>query len=93
MHEAWLKYGKLEWRELVEPAIVLAREGFVIHKALDKAIKESEKNIRKLKGLRLVHNLDYVGYMKQNRRGQRCAKKIIVNNDNDDDKASYMEGR
>lgn len=64
MHEAWLKYGKLEWRELVEPAIVLAREGFVIHKALDKAIKARKDSIRKLDGLRLVHNLDHGGYMK-----------------------------
>lgn len=61
MHKAWLKYGKLPWRELVEPAIELAREGFIIHKALDKAIKAKEKDIRKQEGLRLVHNLDYGG--------------------------------
>ena len=52
MYEAHKKYGKLKWRSLVEPAIELAREGFIIQKALDQAIRSQEKNIRKLEGLR-----------------------------------------
>ena len=52
MYEAHEKYGKLEWKELVKPAIELAREGFVIHDALDKAIRAKESNIRTMEGLR-----------------------------------------
>lgn len=52
MYEAHKKYGKLEWKELVKPAIKLAREGFVIHGALDEVISSREKNIREMEGLR-----------------------------------------
>ena len=52
MYEAHQKYGKLNWKELVEPAIKLAREGFIIAKALDKAIRSSEKLIKQQEGLR-----------------------------------------
>ncbi|GAB4852692.1 Gamma-glutamyltranspeptidase 3 [Ancistrocladus abbreviatus] len=30
LHEAWLKYGRLPWRDLFEPAIKFAKNGFVI---------------------------------------------------------------
>ena len=52
MYEAWKKYGKLEWKELVEPAIKLARDGFIIHRALDIAIGVAEKDIDKSEGMR-----------------------------------------
>ncbi|XP_028396378.1 glutathione hydrolase 1 proenzyme-like isoform X1 [Dendronephthya gigantea] len=52
MYEAHKKYGKLKWKELVKPAMSLAREGFTISKALDKAIRSKEKEIRKLEGLK-----------------------------------------
>ncbi|KAE8688437.1 Gamma-glutamyltranspeptidase 3 [Hibiscus syriacus] len=30
LHEAWLRYGRLDWNTLFEPAIKLAKDGFVI---------------------------------------------------------------
>lgn len=55
MYAAHRKYGSLAWSELLKPAIELAREGFIIHKALNKAIRKEKTNIMRLKGLRLVN--------------------------------------
>ncbi len=33
LHRAWVDHGRLPWRRLVEPAIVLARDGFVLSHA------------------------------------------------------------
>ena len=55
MHKASQKYGRLPWRDLVAPAIKLARNGFEISAAVADALKnppETERFIRKDPGLR-----------------------------------------
>ncbi|KAK2558241.1 Glutathione hydrolase 3 [Acropora cervicornis] len=54
MYQASQKYGRLPWRELVEPAIELARDGFEISAALAEALDESDiiRKIEKDDGLR-----------------------------------------
>jgi len=39
LHMAWKKYGKLPWRRLVEPAIQLASEGFVVTHGLAESLR------------------------------------------------------
>jgi len=39
LHMAWKQHGRLPWRRLVEPAIVLAREGFVVTDGLARSLK------------------------------------------------------
>ncbi|XP_044174187.1 glutathione hydrolase 1 proenzyme-like [Acropora millepora] len=42
MYQASQKYGRLPWRELVEPAIELARDGFEISAALAEALEQRD---------------------------------------------------
>ena len=51
-HDAWKRYGRLPWKQLVQPAIDLARNGFEITVAVDDALKTFEQDIRKDTGLR-----------------------------------------
>ena len=39
LHLAWREQGKLPWRRLVEPAIALARDGFVVSDGLARSLK------------------------------------------------------
>jgi gamma-glutamyltranspeptidase/glutathione hydrolase len=39
LHMAWRQHGRLPWRRLVEPAIVLARDGFVVTDGLARSLK------------------------------------------------------
>jgi gamma-glutamyltranspeptidase/glutathione hydrolase len=48
MYQAHLKYGKLSWATLVQPAINLARNGFKLTKKLASAINDQEDNFKKL---------------------------------------------
>ena len=55
MYEAYKKYGRLLWRKLVEPSIILAREGFEISAAVADALNSTPgilEAIRKDPGLR-----------------------------------------
>jgi gamma-glutamyltranspeptidase / glutathione hydrolase len=39
LHLAWREHGKLPWRELVMPAVTLARDGFVVSEGLARSLK------------------------------------------------------
>src|SRR5437868_8051820 len=39
LHLAWKEQGKLPWKRLVEPAIALARDGFVVTEGLSRSLK------------------------------------------------------
>ena len=57
MHNASQKYGQLPWRDLVEPAIELARDGFEISAAVAEALDNTEikEFIKKDPGLRCAN--------------------------------------
>ncbi|HSR50361.1 MAG TPA: gamma-glutamyltransferase [Acidobacteriota bacterium] len=43
MHLAWQRFGKLEWKELVEPAIRLADEGFEVSDVLADSLRRAAR--------------------------------------------------
>ncbi|CAI0381090.1 unnamed protein product [Linum tenue] len=43
LHEAWQQYGRLPWKSLFQPAIKLAKDGFVVAPYLALSIAESTK--------------------------------------------------
>jgi gamma-glutamyltranspeptidase/glutathione hydrolase/leukotriene-C4 hydrolase len=54
LHEAWLQHGRLAWRTLFQPAIKLAKEGFVIAPYLGQHITRHAKLILNDAGLSRV---------------------------------------
>ncbi|KAL4194108.1 hypothetical protein AMTRI_Chr05g57640 [Amborella trichopoda] len=54
LYEAWKEHGKLPWKELVKPAIALARNGFKVGLFLYFQMQATEEEIRKDEGLREV---------------------------------------
>lgn len=47
MHLAWKTFGSLDWDDLVDPAIKLARQGFVVSHSLSQSLK-NEKTVKLL---------------------------------------------
>ena len=47
LHLAWTEQGKLPWRRLVEPAIALARDGFVVSDGLSRSLKGVQRSMAK----------------------------------------------
>ncbi|XP_060209874.1 glutathione hydrolase 3 [Lycium barbarum] len=54
LHAAWAKNGRLPWKTLFQPAIKLARDGFVVRPYLANKMVEKAKLILKDPGLRKV---------------------------------------
>ncbi|XP_055800846.1 glutathione hydrolase 3 isoform X1 [Solanum dulcamara] len=54
LHAAWSKNGRMPWKTLFQPAIKLAREGFVVAPYLANSIAKQAKLILKDPGLRQV---------------------------------------
>lgn len=55
LHEAWLRYGRLPWKSLFEPAIKLAKDGFVISHVLGESLVICAQMILNDPGLRHVY--------------------------------------
>lgn len=47
LHLAWKEQGKLPWRRLVEPAIALARDGFVVSDGLARSLASVQRQMSK----------------------------------------------
>lgn len=54
LHEAWSKHGRLPWKTLFQPAIKLAKDGFVVSSLLGQNIIKHSQMILKDPGLRHV---------------------------------------
>ena len=47
LHMAWKEQGKLPWRRLVEPAVKLARDGFVVSEGLARSLRGNLDEFKK----------------------------------------------
>jgi gamma-glutamyltranspeptidase/glutathione hydrolase len=47
LHLAWKEQGSLPWNELVQPAIQLARDGFVVSEGLARSLKSIQATLKK----------------------------------------------
>ncbi|XP_009352585.2 glutathione hydrolase 3 [Pyrus x bretschneideri] len=54
LHEAWLQYGRIAWKTLFQPAIKLARDGYVVAPYLGGYLSTHEDKILSDPGLRQV---------------------------------------
>lgn len=51
-YEAWQVYGRLPWKQLVQPAIDKAKYGFIINMALYETMVKEKDSIKKDPGLK-----------------------------------------
>ncbi|GMI97774.1 gamma-glutamyl transpeptidase 4, gamma-glutamyl transpeptidase 3 [Hibiscus trionum] len=68
LHEAWTRYGRLDWKTLFEPAIKLAKDGFVVEPYLGLNIASNAQKIMNDPGLRKV----FAPEGKLLRAGEKC---------------------
>src|SRR5438445_9604217 len=47
LHLAWKEQGKLPWKRLVDPAIALARDGFMVSEGLARSLKSVQRTMQK----------------------------------------------
>jgi gamma-glutamyltranspeptidase/glutathione hydrolase len=47
LHMAWKDQGKLPWKRLVDPAIALARDGFMVTEALSRSLRNAQREMQK----------------------------------------------
>ncbi len=50
LHLAWKEHGSLPWEKLVEPAVHLAREGFVVTDGLSRSLEEDWDRLKQFPG-------------------------------------------
>ncbi|KAE9585693.1 hypothetical protein Lal_00009838 [Lupinus albus] len=55
LHAAWLKHGRLSWKTLFEPAIKLAKDGFLVSPTLGHYLAKDSNKIINDPGLRNVY--------------------------------------
>ncbi|KAL5079843.1 hypothetical protein RYX36_008264 [Vicia faba] len=55
LHAAWLRHGRLPWNTLFQPAIELAKNGFVVSPTLGDYLASSENTIMSDPGLRKIY--------------------------------------
>lgn len=55
LHAAWLKYGRLSWNTLFQPAIKLAKDGFVVSPTLGDYLAQDANKILNDPGLKSIY--------------------------------------
>ncbi len=75
MYLAHQKFGSIEWKDLIQPSIDLARNGFIVTKTLEHAL---ENNIEKLKQFEATRKIFFKHGMTL-RAGDRLIQKDLAN--------------
>ncbi|KAL4284344.1 hypothetical protein GQ457_16G003070 [Hibiscus cannabinus] len=68
LHEAWSRYGRVDWKTLFQPAIKLAKDGFVVEPFLGSTIASNAQKIMNDPGLRKL----FAPAGKLLRAGEKC---------------------
>lgn len=58
-HEAWLRYGRVPWSDLVAPTIALCQYGFPLEAGMAKIVASLESTVRSFPALRSAMSLYY----------------------------------